>query len=220
MKKKPKTGGQPNEHPGVDVSDRWDHHLYPGQHHIRFLCGRSGHSGSVQWDGDRRRLDERRILHFHGRIDLVHGIHRIDVSHWMDRWLCTFGSATCALPPQVRQVHRAGFCRGPLLLDHRTVGGGVLRGVCFVHLRCGANAGCWGCFLPISGSGSRDRCRDRDGSGVFLRDHGRHERRYLHSGCPVCGAYPGILDSGRRNFVSNDRQRDSAVGVRVARPGG
>ncbi len=76
------------------------------------LCRRSRHSPGHQRHGDRCRLDvgAASFISMAGLI-AVHRLRQLHLPDGLDRRLRAAGVAACALPAQVRQVHRAGIHR-------------------------------------------------------------------------------------------------------------
>ncbi len=75
-------------------------------------------AGAVQRHGDRRRLDERRVVHRHGRHAVPHRLRRTRVRHGLDRRLLPRRAVPGAVPAQVRPVHDPGLSRRALRRQH------------------------------------------------------------------------------------------------------
>ena len=81
--------------------------LGAGKEHQGILRRRPRRADRAQRNGHRRGLDERGVLHGHGRIDFRHGLYRLNVSDRLDRRLRAPRHAAGPLPAQIRQIHRA-----------------------------------------------------------------------------------------------------------------
>src|SRR5919106_1256940 len=71
--------------------------------------------GIYVWRMDR--LDECRVVHLDGGPDLVPRLRRLGLPHGLDRWLRAAGTAACAVPAQVREVHSPRLRGRPVLGD-------------------------------------------------------------------------------------------------------
>ena len=182
----------------------------PGAGHPGILRGRTGCSGGGQRHGHRGRLDERGILHFHGRTDQLHGLRRRDVPDGLDRRLRAAGTSIGALPAQVRSLHRPRFHRRPLRLQHGAPGGGDLGALRQLHLRGRTDAGGGRGLFPLPGSGHQRGRRHRHGHRLHLRHPWRHEGDHLDPGGPVLGVDHRLPHSRHRYQHPPDRARLSA----------
>ena len=70
-----------------------------------FYVAGKGVSPLGQRHGDRGRLDERGLFHFHGRNHCFRGIRWLGVSDGMDRGLCVARGVAGAVFAEVWQVH-------------------------------------------------------------------------------------------------------------------
>ena len=84
----------------------------------RVLRRGTARAGAVQRHGDRRRLDERGVVHRHGRHALPHRLRRPRVHHGLDRRLLPGRAVPRALPAQVRPVHDSRLPRRALRRQH------------------------------------------------------------------------------------------------------
>ncbi len=101
-------------------------------------CG-TARPGGVQRHGDRRRLDERRVVHRHGRHALPDGLRRTRVHHGLDRRLLPGRAVPRALPAQVRAVHDPRLPRRALRRQHSALRRHRRRDPVLVHVRGGAD---------------------------------------------------------------------------------
>ena len=90
-----------------------------GAHDRRVLRRGQGVHPDRQRHGDRCRLDVGGIVHLDGGADRLPRLRRLGLPDGLDGGLRAAGAAARALPAQVRQVHRAGLRRRPLLRPSR-----------------------------------------------------------------------------------------------------
>ncbi len=105
----------------------------------RVLRRRPARPGAVQRHGDRRGLDERRVVHRHGRNALPDRLRRPRVRHGLDRRLLPGRAVPGAVPAQVRPVHDSRLSRRALRRPHPADGRHLRRDPVLVHLRGGAD---------------------------------------------------------------------------------
>ncbi len=77
----------------------------PHRGHRRVLRGRTARARVLQRHGDRRRLDERRVVHRYGRHALSHRVLRPVLHHGLDRRLLPGGVPPRTVLAEVRAVH-------------------------------------------------------------------------------------------------------------------
>ena len=92
-------------------------------------------AGVLQRHGDRRRLDERRVVHRYGRNALPHRVQRPRVRDGLDRRLLPGGAVPRAVPAQVRPVHDSRLPRRPLRRPHSESGRHLRGDPVLVHVR-------------------------------------------------------------------------------------
>ena len=83
------------------------------------LRRRTARAGVLQRHGDRRRLDERGVVHRHGRHAVPLRLRRPRVRHGLDRRLLPGGAVPRAVSAQVRPVHDSRLSRRALRRQHR-----------------------------------------------------------------------------------------------------
>ena len=118
---------------------RGHRHHEPHLRRGRVLRRRPARSRVVQRHGDRRRLDERGVVHRHGRHAVPDGLRRSGVRHGMDRRLLPRRAVPRAVPAQVRAVHDSGLSRRALRRQYSARGRHLRRDPVLVHLRRGAD---------------------------------------------------------------------------------
>ena len=110
--------------------------------HVRrrgVLRGRPARPGVVQRHGDRRGLDDRRVVHRHGRHALPDRLRRPRLRHGLDRRLLPGRAVPRAVPAQVRPVHDSRLPRRALRRQHPALRRHLRGDPVLVHLRGGAD---------------------------------------------------------------------------------
>ena len=188
--------------------------LVQGEINGRFLRRWKQRAPHRQRHGNRGRLDECRLLYLHGRAHRFHGPRRLCLSARMDRRLRLARAAARALSPKIRQIHRPGFRRRPVLFASSA---GCRRGVrhlCLVYLRRGTDARCRHRLLPIPERRYQCRRFHRHGHRLLLRRARRDERHHLHASSAVLRANLRLPRACYLYLYPDYRQRDSANGAR------
>ena len=171
-------------------------HHEPDRGHRRVLRGGPARAGVLQRHGDRRRLDERGLVHRDGRHAVPDRVQRPRVRDGLDRRLLPGGAVPRALPAQVRPVHDPRLPRRALRRQRRAVRRRLLRDPVLVHLRGGADLR----RRPRHDAPHRRRVRARDlprprrHSGVQLPR--RHARGDVDAGGAVHRADRRLHDPG------------------------
>ncbi len=186
----------------------------------RVLRRRPARAGVLQRHGDRRRLDERRVVHRHGGNALPHRVQRPRVRDGLDRRLLPGGAVPRAVPAQVRPVHDPRFPRRALRRQH-SEGGRHLRGdPLLVHLRGRADLR----RGPHHDALDRRPVRVRHLPGAERHSGVLVPRRDARSDVDAGGAvhHPDrrVHDPGRLAVGEADRRPDPADRLRPAAPEG
>ena len=168
-------------------------------------CQRHGHRGG---------LDECSLLHFHGRPHRFQRLRRIRISHGLDRRLCAACTTAGPLPPQVRQVHRAGIHRRTILFQDCPSGGRDMPYSHFRHLRHWPNERCGRGLFALSGNRLQHGPVCWHGHRVLLRRSRRHERHHLHANRSVRGSDFCLHRARHFHFPANYRQPNPPAGPR------
>ena len=185
-------------------------HHEPHLRRGRVLRGRAARAGHLQRHGHRRRLDERGLLHRHGRHAVPHRLRRPGLHPGLDRRLLPGGAVPGALPAQVRPVHDSrlpgrALRRQPAAL-HRHPGGDPV----LLHLRGGADLRRRPDHHAPVGPGLRDRHLRRPGRHPGVLVPGRHARGHLDAGGAVHHPDRGLHDPGGLAVGEADRRAGAA----------
>ena len=151
----------------------------------RVLRRGAARAGVLQRHGDRRRLDERGVVHRHGRHAVPRRLRRPGLRHGLDRRLLPGGAVPRALPAQVRPVHDSGLPRRALRRQHRAHHRHHLRDHLLVRLRRGADLRRRPDHQPLHRARVRHRRVRRPRRHPGVLDAGRHEGGDLDAGGAV-----------------------------------
>ena len=193
---------------------RRDRHHQPDRGHRRVLRRRAAGPRVLQRHGDRRRLDERGLVHRHGRHAVPDGVFRPRVHHGMDRRLLPRGAVPRAVPAQVRAVHDPGLPRCALRRPHPALRRHPVRDPVLLHLRGGADLRRGAGDDATGRRPVRARHLPRAGRhpGVFVPR--RDARGDLDAGGAVHRADRRVHDPGRLAVDQAHELPDPAGGVR------
>ena len=174
-------------------------------------------AGVLQRHGDRRRLDERGLVHRHGRHAVPLRLRRPRVRHGLDRRLRAGGAVPRAVPAQVRPVHDSRLPRRALRRQHRARDRHLRRDPVLVHLRGGADLRRRPHHQPVHRPGVRRRRVRRPGRHPGVLVPGRHARGDLDAGGAVHHPDHRLPDPGGLAGREAHRHPDPAVRLRQAR---
>ena len=202
----------PARHRGAVCRHR---HHEPHHRRGRVLRGRPARARGLQRHGHRRRLDERGVVHRHGRHAVPHRLRRPGLHHGLDRRLLPGGAVPGAVPAQVRAVHdpRLPGCalRGQPAALHRH----RRRDPVLVHLRGGADLRRRPDHHAAVGPGLRDRHLRRPGRHPGVLVPRRHARRHLDAGGAVHHPDHCLHDPGGVAVGQADQRADPAGDLRL-----
>ena len=189
-------------------------HHEPHRRRGRVLRRGTARAGVLQRHGDRRRLDERGVLHRHGRHALPRRLRRPRVGDGLDRRLRAGGAVPRALPAQVRPVHHSRLPRRALRRQHRAQRRHLRRDPVLVHLRRGADLRRRPDHQPLHRPRVRHRRVRRPRRHPGLLVPGRHARGHLDAGGAVHHPDHRVPDAGGLAVVQAHRQPDPAARLR------
>ncbi len=191
-------------------------HHEPHVRRRRVLRRRPAGARAVQRHGDRRGLDERRVVHRHGRHALPDRLRRARVRHGLDRRILPGRAVPRAVPPQVRAIHDSRLPRRALRRPHSARGRHLRGDPVLVHLRRRADLRRW----PHHDAADRRRVRARHFPGPGRHPGvlvpGRNARGDVDAGRAVHHPDHRLHDPGGLAVGEADRHPDSADRLRQA----
>ena len=195
---------------------RGHRHHEPHLRRGRVLRRRPARAGVVQRHGDRRGLDERGVVHRHGRHAVPDGLRRARVRDGLDRRLLPGRAVPRAVPAQVRPVHDSGLSRRALRRPHPARRRHLRRDPVLVHLRGRADLRRRPHHHPPDRRLVRARHFPGPGRHPGVLVPGRHARGDLDAGGAVHHPDHRLHDPGGLAVGEADRHPDPADRLRQA----
>ena len=190
-------------------------HHEPHRGSRRVLRRGTPRAGVLQRHGDRRRLDERGLLHRHGRHAVPDRLRRPRLGDGLDRRLLPGGAVPRALPAQVRPVHHSRLPRRALRRQHRAHHRHHLGDHLLVRLRRRADLRRRPDHQPVHGPGVRRRRVRRPGRHPGVLDAGRDARGDLDPGGAVHHPDHRLPDAGGLARHQAHRRTGAAARLRL-----